>query len=83
MPKNEVVPSEILNSSSLLSIQGAAALLKVHPNTIRNLINRGDLPAIRCGARLIRVRIEDLAAAFTPFVPGEFGIWQGQVGVLS
>lgn len=35
----------------LLTLQQAADMLGVHPNTMRNLDNRGELKAIRFGAR--------------------------------
>ena len=38
-----------------------AALLKLNPQTIRNTIDRGDLPAVRFGARRVRVRRVDWA----------------------
>jgi excisionase family DNA binding protein len=58
------------------SIQGAAKRIKVHPNTIRNLIKSGDLYAERIGSKIIRIRSTDLEALLTPVVGGEFGIWK-------
>jgi excisionase family DNA binding protein len=52
----------------------------LHPNTVYNWIKEGKLPAIRVGARLIRIRRADIEALFTPYQNGEFGIWRGQVG---
>lgn len=43
----------------LLTINESAKLLRVHPNTIRNLIVAGKLPAYRIG-RNIRIEEADL-----------------------
>jgi excisionase family DNA binding protein len=59
-----------------LSIQGAAKRIKVHPNTIRNLIKSGDLSAERIGSKLIRIKSTDLEALLTPVVGGDQGIWK-------
>ena len=59
-----------------LSIQGAAKRIKVHPNTIRNLIKSGDLSAERIGSKIIRIKSTDLEALLTPVVGGEFGVWK-------
>jgi excisionase family DNA binding protein len=59
-----------------LSIQDAAKRIKVHPNTIRNLIKSGDLSAERVGSKIIRIKSTDLEALLTPVVGGEFGIWK-------
>jgi excisionase family DNA binding protein len=68
------------NSDELLQIAESAEIAKVHVNTIRNFIYNGDLPAVRIGARIIRIRRSDLEKLFTPYTPGEYGIWRGQVG---
>ena len=51
---------------SLLTIEGAADMLAVHPRTIRRYISSGDLPAYRIGTRHIRVRTSDVDALLTP-----------------
>ncbi len=61
-------------SPDLKTIKQAAEQLQVHPNTIRNLILRGDLQAERVG-RLIRIRQANIDALLTPFKGGEFGVW--------
>jgi excisionase family DNA binding protein len=61
--------------TSLVTIKDAAQRCGVHPNTIRNLILRGELPAIRIGARIIRINTADLDAVFTPYQGGEYGTW--------
>jgi hypothetical protein len=57
-----------------------AQMVDVHVNTIYNAIYRGDLKAYRYGARAIRIDVADLLALFTPYVGGEYGVWQS-VGV--
>jgi len=59
----------------LLSITKSAELFGVHPNTIRNRIKEGKLPAIRSGRNIIRIKQTDLEALFTQYRGGEFGIW--------
>lgn len=61
--------------SDYFTIAQTAEKLQVSPNTIRNLITRGDLKAERIG-RSIRIRNENLEALLTPFVGGEFGVWK-------
>ena len=68
------------NPNELLPIAESAAIAKVHVNTIRNLIAKGELPALRIGSRIIRIRRSDLETLFTQYTPGEYGIWRGQVG---
>jgi len=43
-----------------LTIDEVAALLKLNPHTVRNTIDRGDLPAVRFRTRRVRVRRVDL-----------------------
>ena len=57
----------------LLSIPEAAVFLGTHPNTIRNLITSGTLPALRLGSRIIRISKSDLLRSLTPYKGGEFG----------
>jgi len=57
------------------TIKQAAENVGCHPNTIRNLIARGKLPASRIGLRIIRISATDLAELFTPVVGGEFSVW--------
>lgn len=59
----------------LYTIAEAAETLQLHPNTIRNLITRGDLKADRIG-RSIRITSKNLEALLTPFAGGEFGVWK-------
>jgi len=53
------------NLAEFVSIKEAAEdILKVHPDTVRNLMDEGLLPAYRLGARLIRVKKSDLEKLF-------------------
>jgi excisionase family DNA binding protein len=45
-----------------LTVAEIAELLKVNPQTVRNWIDRGELPAVRVGSRRVRVRQTDLDA---------------------
>lgn len=51
----------------LLTISDAARILSVHKNTIRNMINRGELIAQRIGGRLIRIHKDELTAILSPY----------------
>ena len=62
-------------SITWLSIAQCAELVNTHPNTIRNRIKAGKLPAMRLGRNIIRINQADLEALFTPYQGGEFGIW--------
>jgi excisionase family DNA binding protein len=48
------VPDEFLTVAEI------AELLKLNQHTIRNMIDRGELAAVRVGARRVRVRRSDL-----------------------
>jgi excisionase family DNA binding protein len=74
---NGVSPAD---PNELINVLKAADLKSVHPNTIRNCIRDGRLPAVRLGARIIRIRRADLDSLFTEYKSGEYGIWRGQVG---
>jgi excisionase family DNA binding protein len=43
-----------------VTIVEAAQILAVHPNTIRNLINKNVLKAYRLGSRIIRIDANEL-----------------------
>jgi excisionase family DNA binding protein len=45
-----------------LTVDEIAGLLKVNQQTVRNWIDRGELSAVRVGARRVRVRTSDLDA---------------------
>ena len=61
-----------------ITINEAAELIGVHRNTIRNLILRQELPAERIGARIIRIRKQDVLNLLTPYERGEFGVWSNR-----
>ena len=42
-----------------LTVAEVAAILKLNQQTVRNWIDRGELPAVRVGARRVRVRRSD------------------------
>lgn len=43
----------ITMTSPTVNIAGAAEILKVHPQTVRDLINAGNLPAARVGSAYV------------------------------
>ena len=45
-----------------LTVAEVAEMLKLNQQTVRNWIDRGELPAVRLGARRVRVRQTDLEA---------------------
>lgn len=51
-----------------ISLRGAAKIYAVSTYTLRRRISSGDLPAVKLGYKLIRVRIEDLDKLF-PAIP--------------
>lgn len=59
----------------LLTISQAALVCGVHRNTIRNWILEGKLPAVRFGSRIVRVNAADVAAMASPYVGGEYSVW--------
>lgn len=68
MPKSD--------SKELLTIAECARRLNVHPNTIRNLILRGELKAVRIGERIVRIAEDEFDRATTPYKGGEYGVWK-------
>lgn len=47
-----------------LSVDEAAQVMSVSAKTIRRRISDGTIPANQCGRRIIRIRLDDLEAAF-------------------
>jgi len=47
-----------------LSLEEAAAVMSLSTKTIRRRISDGTIPAYQCGRRNIRIRLNDLEAAF-------------------
>lgn len=67
--------SNLSSDAERITINEAAELLGVHRNTIRNLILRKELAAVRIGSRIIRIQKQDLLNLLTPYEGGEFGVW--------
>jgi excisionase family DNA binding protein len=53
-----------------LTVKEVAQLLKLNQQTVRNMIDRGELPAVRVGARRVRMRREDSEAFLDPGAAG-------------
>ena len=51
-----------------LSLRGAAKIYAISTYTLRRRIASGDLPAVKLGYKLIRVRVSDLDRLF-PAIP--------------
>jgi excisionase family DNA binding protein len=49
-----------------LTVAEVAELLKLNPQTVRNWIDRGTLPAVRVGSRRVRIRKTDLDSLLNP-----------------
>jgi excisionase family DNA binding protein len=56
-------------ADELMTVNEVAERLKVNQQTVRNWIDRGELAAIRVGARRVRIRRED----FEAYLAGEHG----------
>jgi excisionase family DNA binding protein len=48
-----------MRMDDFLTVNEEAATLKLNPQTVRNWIDRGELPAVRVGARRVRIKRED------------------------
>jgi len=62
----------VVSGSQLLSVADVAEALAVHPETVRRLVRRGEVPAVRVGGqvRIPRGFVEGLAAvASSPAAP--------------
>lgn len=55
----------VLVMTSLLTVEEAATQLRVHPETIRRAIRRGDISAVRIGS-VYRVDATEIAPARAP-----------------
>lgn len=53
-------------TNTYLSLADAAGRLNVSTRTLRRHISEGTLPAYRIGARLIKVRVDDVDALLRP-----------------
>ena len=45
-----------ITDAELFTVDETAALLKVNAQTVRNWIDRGELPALRVGGRRVRIQ---------------------------
>lgn len=59
----------------LNTIEQTARRLGCSKNTVRTLIRKGDLPAVRIGPRMVRVRETDLEQILQPYDSGQAGSW--------
>ena len=57
VPRQRVLPV-------YLSIEEAVEVMSLSTKTIRRRISDGSIPAYRCGRRNIRIRLDELEAAF-------------------
>jgi excisionase family DNA binding protein len=63
--KNEVSAPPPLVTQPILNVEEAARIARLHPNTIRKLVNTKQLPAKRAGRRIL-IRHVDLEAYLKP-----------------
>jgi len=56
----------IQDAAEYLTLSEAAARYKVSQRTVRRRISTGDLPALHCGRRIIRIPATALDALFRP-----------------
>lgn len=54
--------SETSAVEEFLTVDEIATMLELNPQTVRSMIDRGELPAIRVGSRRVRVLRSDLDA---------------------
>jgi len=83
LPKPFQVSRSALVSSQVFSVGEVAEVLGVHPATIRRLIGRGGLPAVRVGGqfRIPRAVVEGLVAGTPPTTPAPVAPAAADVGV--
>ena len=83
--QNLVVPSDL--EDSFLTVAEVAEVLKLNPQTVRNWIDQGSLPALRVGRR-VRIKRSDFerlledsygggSAAARPQAPSAEDFWGG------
>lgn len=59
----------------LLNVKQASEYLGCSNNTVRNMIRREELSAVRLGPRMVRIRRDDLDAILKPYEGGQAGTW--------
>jgi excisionase family DNA binding protein len=57
-----------MQGDEMLTVAEVADLFKLNPQTLRNWIDRGELPCVRVGRR-VRIRWEDMEAFMKPAGP--------------
>lgn len=57
-------------SERLVTIEEAAEHISCHPTTVRRMVQRGEIPALKIG-RQYRVRMSDLVPEFQAVKPAE------------
>ena len=63
-----------ITEAELLTVDETAGLLKVNAQTVRNWIDRGELPALRVGGRRVRIQ----RAALEAFIGVQIGKSDGE-----
>jgi excisionase family DNA binding protein len=56
------LPDEPIEGPRAYTINEVATLLSVHRNTVQRWVSAGELPAVRLGYHVVRIRREDLEA---------------------
>lgn len=56
------------------TVKELATYWQVHENTVRNMILRGEMSAVRIG-RNVRIPLAQVEAVAAPFKGGEYGVW--------
>jgi len=70
----ERTPEPAGQDLQLLSVPKVSRDYEVHENTVRGWIRSGQLPAVKIGPRMIRVRRTDLEQFLTPY-QAEASVW--------
>jgi excisionase family DNA binding protein len=70
-PRNTNTPQP---EKGLLSVSEISEETALHSNTIWGYIRSGQLPAVKIGPRMVRVRREDLEKFLTPY-QAEASLW--------
>ena len=76
-PSLEKYQAETLRTQfgDLLNVKQASEYLGCSCNTVRNMIRREELSAVRLGPRMVRIRRDDLDAILKPYEGGQAGTW--------
>lgn len=60
LDRSEMGPSQLSMAETYLTVAEVAELLRLNPQTVRNWIDKAALPAVRLGARRVRIKQSDL-----------------------